>query len=203
MASSNYNYGLRGSSINFPGVYGESNHNSGVVAYGYAPNVAGLFAGSDSSEGIGIKTLVNSSEPTTIMRNNGSGPLLEGYAGDIDDDVPEFIINNNGTVQQELGANGLVKIGALVYCAKADSEIIRHFNNVIGSGPITIDDGDITGSCHIDPGFDPRQSYWVVTNPDPTPHIISCAIDYTNTLLCTRFDTDGNVVDGRIMLLIY
>lgn len=195
--------GFYGTSTNSIGVMGESTNGNGVYALSYAPGIAALYAVSDSPEGIAISTFVSSAKASIVTKNTGSGPLLEGYAGDSDEFVPEFIVHNDGTVQQELGASGLVKVGALVYCAKTDSAIYRQFNNVIGADPITIDNGIVTGTCHIDPGFDLSNSYWVVSNPDPTPHIISCAMDYTDTLWCTRFDTTGNVVDGRIMLLIY
>jgi hypothetical protein len=202
-ASSTNNAGLYGTSTNSIGVSGESTNGTGVLAYTYAAGVPALHAGSNSASGIAVIASVNSTLASVKIKNTGTGPLLEGYAGDADEFVPEFIIGNDGSVQQELGATGLVKAGALVYCGKSDSEVIRQFNNVIGANPITIADVGAAGTCHVDPDFDLSQRYWVVTNPDPSPHFITCAVDYTGTLLCSRFDTTGNVVDGRIMLLIY
>jgi len=201
-ATSTNKEGLRGSSTNSTGVYGESTHGTGVFAYSYAVNTPALSARSDADLGIAISALVDSTNASIVTKNTGTGPLLKGYAGD-DEFVPEFIIQNDGTVQQGLGASGLVKAGALVDCAKTDSAVIRQFNNVIGADPITVSDMDVTGSCHIDPGFDLSTSYWVVTNPDPTPHIISCAVETTEIFVCARFDLTGNVVDGNIMILIY
>lgn len=137
------------------------------------------------------------------IKNSGNGALFQGSSGLDHETELKIIIQNDGTMQQDLGATGLVKAGALVYCAKSGSEVYQQFNNVIDANPITVSDMDITGTCHIDPDFDLSQRFWVVSNPDPTPHIISCAVDYTGTLLCSRFDTDGFVVDGGIMLLIY
>lgn len=200
---SSNNFGLEGRSTYSSGVYGESNNSHGVFAFGYAPNVSALYAGSGSPEGIAILGLVDSTKAAIVTKNGGSGPLLEGYAGDTDEFTPEFIIQNDGSVKQELGASGLVKAGALLYCAKTDSEIYRQFNNVIGATPISIIDTGITGQCEINPGFDLSNSYWVVTNPDPTSDIISCSIYHPNRFMCTRFDTNGDVVDGKIMLLFY
>jgi hypothetical protein len=202
-ASSTNSKGMYGTSTNSIGVSGESTNNIGVAAFSYAAGVPALRARSASPDGIAISALANSTLASVKVKNTGTGPLLEGYAGDADEFVPEFVVKNDGTVQQELGATGLVKAGALVKCAKIDSRVIRQFNNVIGAGSVTVVNMDLTGTCRVDVDFDLSQRYWVVSNPDPTPHIISCAEVPPDTLLCSRFDLTGDVVDGQIMLLIY
>jgi hypothetical protein len=197
--------GVVGRSANAAGVFGESTSDHGLQAVGYGPGLGGaaLMSTANSDSGVGILAVANSSNATIISRNNAAGALFEGYAGDDDEFVPEFVVQNNGTVQQELGASGLVKAGYLLYCANSDSEITRGFNNVIGSGPTSISNLG-TGFCLLDMGFDISESYWVTSNPAPVPFFVSCDL-YTDTQLwCQVFNPDGTtMVNGNIMLLFY
>lgn len=203
--TSSYSYGIAGMSDGSTGVFGQSNDDHGVSAVNDASgeNHSALYAYSAASDGVSISAFSISSKANIISRNYGSGALFEGNGADSDVDVPEFVMENDGTVQQELGASGLVKAGYLIYCADSGSTIIRGFNNVIEADPTTIENLG-PGFCLLDLGFDISQRYWVTSNPSPAPFFVSCALYTSTQLWCHVFTTDGSsMVNGDIMLLIY
>ena len=200
--------GVVGRSTNAAGVFGESTSDHGLQAVGYGPGLGGaaLMSTANSDSGVGILAVANSSNATIISRNNGAGALFEGYAGDADEFVPEFVVQNNGTVQQEASAFGLVKAGAVINCNGASSSLMSSFTNVIGAPPLAIDNVSVPGAgfCVVDLGFPLSGRYWSATIPTPTFQFVSCYTPGDPTkLTCTMFDLSANLSSGYIMLLVY
>jgi hypothetical protein len=58
-----------------------------------------------------------------------------------------------------------------------------------------------TGVCTLDFDFDLSSRFWV--GMAHSGGYVSCSILGTDTLLCARYSTAGNLSDGDIMVLVY
>jgi hypothetical protein len=142
-----------------------------------------------------------------IVSGSSSGPILTVLNGG-SGRAAQF----TGNVAQQRTNTGLVKAGALVYCASAGSgaaSVYRSFNDVNGTA-ITIVGGASNGKCTVDFGFAidgaaATDRYWVASPRASIARGVSCSGNVTNTKLdCIYFDpTTGTGIDGDIMILIY
>ena len=132
-------WGFLGQSASSYGVYGSS-----VPVTGSMPAAPGL-AWTDPlcwhkprpKIGIAAWALSKSNDTTLVASNDGAGPLFKGFGGDGGEH--EIVILNDGTVQQDRSASGLVKAGVYASCSTSGSTVKRSFNNV--GGTITIANG--------------------------------------------------------------
>lgn len=195
-------------SIYGAGIYSESNHGHGVIAISYDPDLgaAALFSHAISTDGVSIWSSSNSSQANTVLKNSGTGSMLEAFSGDADEFRPEFSIENDGTLMQDFSANGLVKVGAKIKCSDTTSLLLSSFSTVIDApASITIDNSTShgTGACVIDLGFDLAGRYWFAQCPTPTPTFANCAKISDTKLWCQIYGIDGSFPDGEIMLFVY
>lgn len=202
-------FSLWGTSASNAGVYGESGTANGVRAESNGVGLPGsaLKAESLNNMGIAVWAKSDSLDATLVTSNDGTGALVKGFGGDGGEH--EFIIENDGSFKQELGANGLVKAAVYAFCGNSGSTVVRYFNNVVlQENPITILNGSI-GTCVIDFGFPVNGRYFMVTAPAVTGYdqmvFASCLLSDTtpNSLLCARSDFNGNFFNGYIMILVY
>jgi len=190
------------------GIWSYSQSEHGVIAssFGSGLNGSALLANAYGDSGIAAWTLANGTDASLVVSNNGAGPLVKGFGNDSGEH--EFMITNDGTFQQELGASGLVKAAVFALCAEGGSGIIRSFNNV--GGAMSIEYGG-AGTCVIDFGFPIIDRYFSVTAPATTsfPAITfaTCAIDYSiygdNAIGCLRQNHAGTSYDGYFMIVVY
>lgn len=194
-------WGVYGDSANSYGVYGLSDTSHGIYARstGVGLNGSALLAEAGSSNGIAIWAHSNSADTTLVSSNDGAGPLFKGFGGNGGEH--EFIILNDGTVQQNLSASGLVKAGVSATCSNSLSSIARSFNNV--GGTITISNGATVGTCVIDFGFQVNDRFFVSQNQGASARNVACGATTPNTLTCFRFDDTGTGINGNIMVLVY
>lgn len=173
---------------------------SGLYVQGKGSHLAApvLKAESKSSDGIAIWAVSNSTDTTIVASNNGTGPLFKAFGGDGGNH--EFIIRNDGTVEQDLASNGLVKAGVVAYCGSSGSVIDRSF-----PGGISIANGPWwTIRCEIDLGFDITQRFWSVQSLDDPDLNANCVPSGVNTILfCWLRSPGGSNSSGDIMLLVY
>lgn len=202
-------FSLWGTSASNAGVYGESGSGFGVRAESSGVGLAGsaLKAEALNETGIAASVKADSWDATLVTSNDGTGALVKGFGGDSGEH--EFIIENDGSFKQELGANGLVKAAVYAFCGSSGSTVVRYFNNVVlQENPITVLNGG-TGMCSIDFGFPVNERYFMVTAPAVTGFdqmvFASCLLSDTtpNTLFCARSDHTGTFFNGYIMILVY
>ncbi len=124
-------YSLWGTRASSAGVYGESQTGFGMLAQSNGAGLTGpaLKAQALNSGGIALWAISNPWDANIVTSNNGDGALLKGFGKDGGEH--EFIIENDGTFKQELGASGLVKVAVFAYCANAGSTIQRFFNKIM------------------------------------------------------------------------
>jgi len=143
----------------------------------------------------------NSWDSTLVTSNDGDGPLMKGFGQDGGEH--EFIILNDGTFQQELGASGLVKAGFYGDCTSTPS-VVRYFNNI--AGPITITSSS-PAVCNVDFGFSLSTRFWISQTVYNDPAFAKCSINSSNDyqLICHIYDWDGNhdADGGSFMILVY
>ncbi len=202
-------FSLWGTSASNAGVYGESGTGFGVCAESSGVGLAGsaLKAEALNETGVAAWVKADSLDATLVTSNDGTGALVKGFGGDSGEH--EFIIENDGSFKQELGANGLVKAAVYAFCGSSGSTVVRYFNNVVlQENPITILNGG-TGMCSINFGFPVNERYFMVTAPAVTGFdqmvFASCLLsDITpNTLICARSDHAGTFFNGYLMILVY
>jgi len=180
-----------------------------VVTNGIKLGGSALIAEAKNASGISLHAINSSTsswDATLVTSNQGIGPLIKGFGGDGGEH--EFLITNDGTFQQELGASGLVKAGVFAWCAATGYGVLKSFNNVGGS--IDVVEGD-KGTCIIDFGFDVSDRYFMVTAPIivPEPGAFSQCLAMgriggpPTQLACLRYKYDGTLTDGYIMILVY
>lgn len=197
--------GLYATSANGPGLWGGSNTSYGVRAESNGTGLTGaaLKAQSFSSAGIGMWAVNDSPDATLVTSNNGTGALVKGFGGNGGEH--EFIIENDGTFKQELGASGLVKAGVYGFCSSTSPSVTRYFNN--SGGEITITSTGTAGSCYINFGFELSNRYWSLSTTYQNPNTVKCIVDSTdhNRLKCYMYDYAGASYTGGgyIMVLVY
>ena len=199
-----------GTSTDGIGVFGSSSTGHGVKATswdGVGLFQSALYAEADDPGGIALWAHNDSSTSTDaalVVSNDGSGALFKGFGGDSGEH--EFMVKNNGDVEQVLSADGLVKAGVYFYCGNSSSQIYRSFNN-INASTISISNGTETGRCTLNLGFDLSNRYWVVMNGQNSFNNYSskCFLDvsYGNIMYCHSWTSAGSNINNPIMLLIY
>ena len=209
--------GLVAYSTDMPGVYGHSVNGHGVegvsvnevAVWGHSENTAGFFT-STQSNGVHGDTSSDSADIAGIEGvNAGPGPGVAGYGGNglggyFANQAGGIVVYAAGDVAQEASAAGLVKAAAYVTCADDPFVFYRYFNTVSGSawGSGT----GAVGECQLGFDFDLSARFWTAMAYDDTSAAMaSCTLDPGNheALLCKRWDSAGNPVDGDIMVLIY
>jgi hypothetical protein len=200
--------GVYAFSINGDGVEARSQNGHGLYAYSEGPGLAdaAIFGLNQNIGGTAVYAQANSNNSSLVSENlRTGGKVFEGY-GDDGDTIPEIVIQNNGTLQQEASAYGLVKAGAVINCNGASSTLMSSFTNVIGAPPLAIDNVSVPGAgfCVVDLGFPLSGRYWSVTVPAPTFNFASCYQTGDPTkLTCLMFDLTASLSSGFIMLLVY
>ena len=159
---------------------------------------AALQAQAETEAGIAAWALSKSNDTTLVASNDGAGPLFKGFGGDGGEH--EIVILNDGTVQQDRSASGLVKAGVYASCHTSGSTVKRSFNNV--GGTITIANGATEG-CTIDFGFQVDDLLFSATSWGNGPRFVTCIPASPTALSCYRWDPDGNCIGGDIMVIIY
>ncbi|MGC9424254.1 hypothetical protein, partial [Vibrio sp.] len=155
----------------------------------------------------------NSRVTTAVINNAGIGPLLKGYDGQ--DPNAKFTLYNDGTVKQNLDANGVMKAAASVFCAPgefvvADGYLIRSYQGVPGADPITMIQAFPTygqaDGCVIDFGFDITDRFWSATSAK-NEEIVGCYrttwLNSNTQLFCYMVNGDGANAHGPLMVIIY
>ncbi len=170
--------GVTGFSDTGRGVYAV-NHGSGLknpalTAHAYNPAGIALLAESESTDS------------AIVSGNNGIGPLFKAFGGNGGEH--EFIVLNDGTVQQAPTADGLVKSAVYAQCAALPLSITREFNNV--SGVTTIGLSPVPNSCILDFGFDIGDRFWTTNGK------WDCYQYDTTKLLC-------RLGEDPLMLVVY
>jgi hypothetical protein len=201
---------LAGVSMDGTGVMGQSMSAHGVLANGAGTGMDGtaLKAESFNPEGTAFYAKSDSSVTTAVINNAGIGPLLKGYDGQ--DPNAKFTLYNDGTVKQNLSANGLVKAAVYAHCHNltVETEIYRYYQGVPGADPITIrgNDGGVytTKTCFIDFQFDISNRFWSAS-ASRLGHFAGCVLspESDTELRCYIYDNTGNDDTGAIMVLIY
>lgn len=210
-------YGVKGFSESGIGVYAESKYDYGIKAksasvysiyadgYGSGLLGAALFADANAADGIAIRSYANSSDASMVVENFGDGPIIKAFGKDAGSDA-EFIVETDGSVSQDLVADGLVKAGVFFYCGSSSSSIYRSFNN-INSSTISISNGTESGRCTLNLGFDLSNRYWVVMNGQNSFNNYSskCFLDVGNgsIMYCHSWSSSGTNINTQIMLLVY
>jgi hypothetical protein len=208
--------GVVGYSSDMAAVYGHSVNGHGVegvsvnevAVYGQSENTAGFFT---STQSIGIQGNTTSDNPEVAAvegMNLGAGPGIAGYGNDgpggyFANQVGGTVLYAAGDVAQDATAAGLVKAGAFVKCG-GSPVIYRFFNTVAGSLGLSWTGAD--GVCQVQFGFDLGGRFWTAMSYDDTSaSVASCTLDPidNNSLVCKRWDSAGNPVNGDIMVLVY
>ena len=98
------------------GIWSHSETGHGAIASGNGTGLDGsaLLAQAYGKDGIAAWALASSTDASLVVSNDGAGALVKGFGGDGGEH--EFVITNDGTFQQDLGANGLVKAAVFAYC---------------------------------------------------------------------------------------
>lgn len=200
--------GIEGESSSGVGVSGRSTSGHGIksfsegsgllgaslYAYAYSPGGIALWAHNDSS---------TSSDAALVVSNDGIGALIKGFGGDSGEH--EFMVKNNGDVEQALAADGLVKAGVYGFCSNSSPSVTRYFNGA--GGEITISSTGTAGSCYINFGFDLTRRYWISQANYMLPNAVKCNVESTNNsrLICYMYNYDGTLYtsDGYVMVLVY
>lgn len=196
--------GLLGQATSGYGVFGRSDGSHGVYAESGGAGLVGsaLMAQSFNSGGIALWALSTSTDTTLVSSNNGAGPLFKGFGGNGGEH--EFIILNDGTVQQDRAASGLAKAGVKVNCSNAGSYIIIAFNNV--GGTISIANGATQGTCEIDFGFEVDDRIIMAMGTGASSALgVTClpVAGSPNDIKCMRWGADGLGLNGQIYVTIY
>lgn len=188
------------------GVGGYSGFGNGVVAKsgGAGKNNAALVTESTATTGgIALYATSNSPGTTAVVHNADDGSLLAGYQGG-DFDNPKFRVDNDGSFEQDLAADGLVKAAVSLNC-KADPTIDRSFQGVPGASHIATRPDPSGDGCYVDFGFDVSDRFWSATATQSRGYFAGCYPNsiVTTELFCYVYDHAGNPKDGHIMILIY
>ena len=194
-------WGFLGQSASSYGVYGNSDTGHGVYASSSGVGLDGsaLLAQAETEDGIAAWALSKSNDTTLVASNDGAGPLFKGFGGDGGEH--EIVILNDGTVQQDRSASGLVKAGVYASCSNSGSTVKRSFNNV--GGTITIANGASVGTCTIDFGFQVDDLFFSSQSWGAGARFVTCYPSAPTSLNCYRFDADGSGISGDIMVIIY
>jgi hypothetical protein len=188
---------VQGFSVNEIGVYGES------------MNTAGFFT---STQGIGVHAKTTSDDLGVAAVegvNLGAGPGVAGYG---DDGPGGYFVNEAGgtvlyaagDVAQDATAAGLVKAAAYIGCSNLSINSYRAFNTV--AGVVVVGPTGNAGECWLDFSFDLSNRFWAAMAYDDTgAAMVSCTLDPgdNEVLLCKRWDSAGNPLNGDIMVLVY
>lgn len=193
-------YGILGESIDGYGIYALSNTGHGMYARSGGSGLAGagLLAEATGTNGVAAWALSNSTDTTLVASNDGSGPLFKGFGGNGGEH--EFIILNDGTVEQDRAANGLVKAAVTATCGTSVG-ITRSFTSL--GGTITISPGGSAGSCTVNFGATIDDRYWIASAPTNADRLATCTATSGTSLNCFRFNAAGEGVSGTIMILVY
>jgi hypothetical protein len=111
-----------------------------------------------------------------------------------------------GDVAQTRTSDGLAKAGVYARCTifAPPPTIYRYFNNVADTVTLPFVS---SGTCTFDFDFQIDDRYWAATAVGGPPHscFVRCTPHGTNNdqLVCTRYDDQGNVDAGEIMVLVY
>jgi hypothetical protein len=201
------NTGVYGSSTNGHGVEGYSVNE--VAVYGQSEDTAGYFTSTNS---IGVHGNTTSDNPEVAAVegvNLGTGRGVAGYGNDgpggyFANQAGGTVLYAAGDVAQDATAAGLVKAAAFVSCADSAPDIYRAFNTVAGF--VSLSPTGAVGACRLDFGFDLSERFWTVMAYDDTSATTVSCILYSlddSILLCKRWDSAGNPVNGDIMVLVY
>jgi hypothetical protein len=207
--------GVVGYSSDMSGVYGHSVNGHGVegvsvnevAVYGQSDNTAGYFT---STQSVGVQGNTTSDNPEIAAvegANLGAGYGVAGYGNDgpggyFANQAGGTVLYAAGDVAQDATAAGLVKAAAFVTCGSSPA-IHRYFNTVAGGLALASTGED--GVCGLGFSFDLSGRFWVAMSYDTTSATtVSCTLSPSNSgLECKRWDSDGNPVDGDIMVLLY
>jgi hypothetical protein len=166
----------------------------------------GVWGISDSPAGMGVFGQATGAG-TGVMAQSVSGKPIQAFGGSPAAEV--FHIESTGSVAQAREANGLLKAAVYAFCSDSGSTIYRSFNNVNGA-TITILDGNDTGSCILDFGFDVVDRYWVVSAvplAGSDLREVGCLhgpLSPAEELACFGWTAnDGTKIASYIMVLIY
>jgi hypothetical protein len=195
-------YGFLGQASNGYGVYGISNSSHGVYGKGSGVGLddSGVLAEATNASGVALWAHSKSTDTTLVSSNDGSGPLFKGFGGDSGEH--EFIILNDGTVQQTRTASGLAKAGARVMCSNSTSAVEFSFNNVAGT--ITITNGASAGRCQIDFGFQIDDRFILTAAGGYSAPRGASRYPVSSTKIeCFRWDDSGAGVGGAIYIVIF
>ncbi len=202
--STGNSYGLQGLSDTSYGVVAVSNDSHGLVAssfFGVGLDGAALHARAGATNGVAVWALSDSTDTTLVASNDGSGPLIKGFGGDGGDH--EFVVRNDGTVQQARNASGLAKAATLVWCNSVDSYIFKSFNNVAGT--ITITNGSAAGRCVIDFGFKVDDRFIIATSDSVLARGASCIplAGFPDKIDCLSWSASGSGVGSAIYVVVF
>jgi hypothetical protein len=197
-------WGFLGQAVNGYGVYGTSTNSHGVYGKGSGTGLdgSGVLAETTNTSGIAMWALSNSTDTTLVSSNNGTGPLYKGFGSNGGEH--EFIVLNDGTVQQARTASGLAKAAVKAICSNSSPGIDFSFNNV--GGTITIAAGGDVGRCQIDFGFQVDDRYIVAMGGGYTTARGATCLPVSgspNKIECLRYDAGGVGVAGVIYVVIY
>ncbi|MBN2146599.1 MAG: hypothetical protein JW726_04385 [Anaerolineales bacterium] len=155
----------------------------------------------NATSGIALWATAYGSDTTVIASNHGSGALFKGFGGNGGEH--EFIVTNEGDVQQSLEADGLVKAAVFTSCG-GSGDVPPHnaFNSISDEIVVT---GAGSGICYIDFGFDLSARYFTALGVGTTARGVSCSrnpID-PQQLRCFRWSELGSGITGDIMVVAY
>ena len=209
--------GVVGFSSDNTGVYGNSTNGHGVegfsvneiAVYGQSQTTAGFFTSTFSVGVHGSTTSDNPDDAAIEGVNLGTGPGLAGYGqggpgGYFANQAGGTVLYAAGDVAQDATAAGLVKAAVYVGCTNLGANSYRAFNTV--SGVVVVGPTGNVGECWLDFSFDLSERFWTTMAYDDTSAAtISCTLDPgdNEVLLCKRWDSAGNPVNGDIMVLVY
>jgi hypothetical protein len=200
-ASSGANYGVYGQTNSPDGyaVYGDNTAAGTGVYGGGSTGVHGVGSigveGEADGIGAGVKGVGNALSYGVWASNPDSIALYVQGGGGLS---AAFI---DGDVAQSRADNGLVKAGVYAVCGTSPS-VDRSFNNV--GGTISVSSGGGTGSCIIDFGFQVNDRFWVATAGSAAARIVTCVPGAANDrITCYRYDHQGAVENGYIMVMVY
>ena len=113
-----------------------------------------------------------------------------------------------GDVAQNAGAAGLVKAAVYVECKGHLPPPPHRYFNTVSDTVTSLDVGyfPVAGTCVLDFDFDLSQRFWIaMAYNDTNATTVSCTLNTVNNnrLTCKRWDKDGNLVNGDIMVLVY
>jgi len=182
------NYGVRAEAGGGDSAYGVSGHAETSADNSEA---YGLYGSADAT---------GSGSTAYGVYGRSYGPGAGVYGGNDEG----WAIYADGDLGQNRTGNGAVKAAVYAQCGNLGSSIERSFNNI--GGGVSITNGSSAGRCTITFYAVINDRYFTATAIGPDANNargVNCAYNGTSQLDCFRWNTDGNGVNGGIMVVIY